>query len=241
MKYLLTFLLAIGVLGLLIFVLTPHKTAVCANSISCIKDLDTRVEHDVQGIFLGQAVAVPSFDLETPTNRDVLGETTQETDQTEQNQAEKHIYIDLNQQKLYAFEGNTLFLETLVSTGKWGRTPPGNYHIWVKIKFTRMTGGSGNDFYDLPNVPFNMFFYNNKVSKSRGYALHGAYWHNNFGHEMSHGCVNMRPIDAEKLYYWTSPDSLTTTTYASTNDPGTPISICSRIEHQQGKLPVCIE
>jgi lipoprotein-anchoring transpeptidase ErfK/SrfK len=33
-------------------------------------------------------------------------------------------------------------------------------------------------------------------------ALHGAYWHNNFGTPMSHGCVNL-PLDmATFLFNW---------------------------------------
>lgn len=45
----------------------------------------------------------------------------------------------------------------------------------------------------MPNVPYTMYYY-------KGYAVHGAYWHNNFGHPMSHGCVNLRPSDAKWFY-----------------------------------------
>ena len=65
-----------------------------------------------------------------------------------------------------------------------------------------MSGGTGNDYYNLPNVPFVMFFQNEKIPGIRGFGIHGAYWHNNFGHAMSHGCINMRIIDAEKLFKW---------------------------------------
>ncbi len=51
--------------------------------------------------------------------------------------------------------------------------------------------------YDLPGVPYTMYFY-------KGYALHGTYWHNNFGHPMSHGCVNLRTSDAGWLFNWAS-------------------------------------
>jgi lipoprotein-anchoring transpeptidase ErfK/SrfK len=53
--------------------------------------------------------------------------------------------------------------------------------------------------YELPGVPWNMFFV------STGVALHGAYWHDNFGYRMSAGCVNLRPKDAKWLYRWTTP------------------------------------
>ena len=65
-----------------------------------------------------------------------------------------------------------------------------------------MSGGSGADYYNLPNVPYVMFFSNNKVPSSAGFSLHGTYWHNNFGHAMSHGCVNMKTTDAAKVFEW---------------------------------------
>ena len=90
-----------------------------------------------------------------------------------------------------------------------------------------MEGGSSaiGTYYYLPNVPYVMFFYNDEVSKGRGFSLHGTYWHNNFGHPMSHGCVNLRVEDAEKLYYWTNPPLKGNTTYADNDNPGTQITI----------------
>ena len=70
-----------------------------------------------------------------------------------------------------------------------------------------------------------MFFSNDKVAPGRGFALHGAYWHNNFGHTMSHGCVNMRIVDAEKLYYWVHPVAERNVNVATKDDPGTLITI----------------
>ena len=70
-----------------------------------------------------------------------------------------------------------------------------------------------------------MFFYNSKVSKGAGYSLHGAYWHNNFGHVMSHGCVNMRQIDAEKIYNWANPITTSNITHADATNTGTKITI----------------
>src|SRR5206468_6048083 len=94
-----------------------------------------------------------------------------------------------------------------ISSGKWHPTPTGDFHIWIWLRATRMTGGSqaNGTFYDLPNVPYTMYFYNDQIAKTSGYSLHGAYWHNNFGHPMSHGCVNMRPDDAKTLFYWADP------------------------------------
>ncbi len=125
-----------------------------------------------------------------PKLTDVLGSSSKE----------KRIEIDLTEQKLYAYEGDKRKMSFDVSTGKWGRTPTGEFRIWIKLKYTLMTGGSEElgTYYYLPNVPFTMYFY-------KDFGIHGAYWHDNFGHPMSHGCINMRPDEAEKLFYWANP------------------------------------
>jgi lipoprotein-anchoring transpeptidase ErfK/SrfK len=132
--------------------------------------------------------------------------------------------VDLTNQKLYAYEGKTKIFDFDVSTGKWGATPTGNFRIWIWLRYTRMSGGSGSTYYNLPNVPYTMFFYSDSLPKSRGYALHGAYWHNNFGHPMSHGCVNLRIDDAGKLFAWTNPTAQSTA-YPTEENPGTLITI----------------
>lgn len=187
----------------------------CANSISCVSDLSGRVEQATEGVFLGKKVEVPAGGLAAFTPKSVLGTTS----------GPKHISVDLSTQRLYAYEGEEKVFEFPVSTGKWGRTPPGEYKIWVKLLRTKMEGGSGNDYYNLPNVPYTMFFYNDKIPKSRGYALHGAYWHNNFGYTMSHGCVNIRPEDAAKLFEWAEPISDGNVTHATKDNPGTVVTI----------------
>src|SRR3972149_9046274 len=127
----------------------------CANSISCIKDLSGKFEQEPEGVFMGQKVNVPSYLASIPSPSQVLGTSS----------GPKHISIDLSKQRLYAYEGEKLVYEFPVSTGKWGRTPTGEYKIWVKLLRTKMSGGSGNDYYYLPNVPYVMFFYNNEVSQ----------------------------------------------------------------------------
>jgi LysM repeat protein len=103
------------------------------------------------------------------------------------------IDINLSTQTLTAYEGSTPMFSTLVSTGLAFPTPVGTYSILYHVQSQRMTGPG----YDLPNVPWVMYFTN------RGHAIHGAYWHNNFGQPMSHGCVNMRPDEAQWLYNFT--------------------------------------
>lgn len=119
---------------------------------------------------------------------------------------ERWVEVDLSEQKLRAWEGDRLFLETPVSTGL-GRfpTPTGEFRIWIKLRATKMEGGSGSTYYYLPNVPYVMYFGNSEVPNWRGYGLHGTYWHNDFGTRRSHGCVNLPTPVARELYYWLDP------------------------------------
>jgi lipoprotein-anchoring transpeptidase ErfK/SrfK len=107
---------------------------------------------------------------------------------------EHWIDVNLSQQRVYAYAGETLMNSFIVSTGTW-QTPTvtGKYNIWIKLRSTTMTGPG----YYLPDVPYTMYFY-------KGYGLHGTYWHNNFGTPMSHGCVNLSIPDSEWLYNFSS-------------------------------------
>jgi len=141
---------------------------------------------------------------------------------------EKKIEVDLSSQTLYALEDGKRVAEFPVSTGKWDRTPTGTFQIWIKFRSKKMSGGSKElgTYYYLPNVPYIMFFYNDQVPKIDGYSLHGTYWHSNFGQVMSHGCVNMRTRDIEKLYQWAGPDTGgKSMTYANEGNLGTTVEI----------------
>lgn len=197
------FALFLTVFALGIGVLKFSLKAVCANSISCDKSLELKVENGAVAKFAGQVLDAPDINLLEETNN-VLGQATLS--------GEKHISVDLSTQTLRAYQGDVEMFSALVSTGKWFETPTGDFKIWLKVRSTRMTGGEGADFYDLPNVPYVMFFYNDQIAKGRGFGFHGAYWHNNFGHPMSHGCINMRAIDAQKLYEWADFDTSVTIT-----------------------------
>lgn len=208
---------------LLLALLVPHilrfKSAqsLCANSISCATDLSGAFESGKKSEFMGSSVNDLHNLPESSGFENVLGVST----------GVKHIYVDLSSQRLTAYEGSRLVFLFPVSTGKWGPTPTGDFHIWVKLRYAHMEGGDKENgtYYDLYNVPYTMFFYNDQVPKSAGFSLHGAYWHDNFGHPMSHGCVNLRPEDAAKLYFWTDPPVSASTTYASDTDPGTVVTI----------------
>lgn len=164
-----------------------------------------------QPIFLNKPVAQP---ITLISQIRVLGQTLPVT--------EKWIEVDLSQQKLYAYEDDKIIYEFLISSGKWAPTPVGEFRIWSKLRYLTMSGGdkANGTYYYLPNVPYVMFFY-------QAFALHGTYWHNNFGIPMSHGCVNLNVIDAEKLFTWTGPilTGSIATAYPTKDNPGTRVVI----------------
>ena len=100
------------------------------------------------------------------------------------------IEIDLSEQHLFAWEGKNQIFSAIISTGK-SETPtyPGIYTIQRKYPQDRMRGAD----YDISDVPNVLYF-------DRGYALHGAYWHNNFGTPVSHGCINLPINNAQWLF-----------------------------------------
>lgn len=106
--------------------------------------------------------------------------------------------VDLGSQTVTAYEGTTAVQSFLVSTGLPAHpTVTGQFRIYVKLRATDMAGPG----YFLPAVPFTMYFY-------KGYSLHGTYWHHNFGHPMSHGCVNMYTPDAEWMFNFATVGTL---------------------------------
>jgi hypothetical protein len=113
---------------------------------------------------------------------------------------EKRIVVDLSEQMMYAYNGDELFMQTSVSTGlELSATPLGEHIVFKKMPSRYMQGPSAqvNIFYDLPGVPWNLYFTDD------GSVIHGAYWHNKFGTPYSQGCVNLSVAEAKKLYDWT--------------------------------------
>lgn len=107
----------------------------------------------------------------------------------------KRIVVDLSDQTMTAWYGDTIQLYTSISSGTWATpTITGYYKIDRKYPQQRMTGPG----YDIPDVPNVMYFW-------EGYAFHGAYWHNNFGTPMSHGCIHVQPGQDAWLYSWAEP------------------------------------
>jgi LysM repeat protein len=105
----------------------------------------------------------------------------------------KEVIVDLSDSRTYAYEDGKLIRNVLSSTGLPATpTIQGSFEVQRKYAAQTMTGPG----YYLPDVPYVMYFY-------AGYALHGTYWHNNFGQPMSHGCVNLPTPEAGWFYEWT--------------------------------------
>lgn len=145
----------------------------------------------------------------SPTARDVAPE-------------EKRIVISIGEQTVTAYEGEKVVLQTRISSGLPTTnpvegdiptdTPKGFFRISQKMPSRHMGNGrltDSADAYELPGVPWTMAFH------KTGVALHGSYWHDNFGHKMSHGCINMRNTDALWLYRWSDPVYEPTTWYVN--------------------------
>lgn len=104
------------------------------------------------------------------------------------------LQIDIGNQQLTAWDGDRAVRTISVSTGKSGTpTRPGVWTIYTKIRSARMRGPG----YDVPDVPYTMYY-------DGGFGIHGAYWHNNFGQPMSHGCTNLSVDQARWFFSWAS-------------------------------------
>ncbi len=143
---------------------------------------------------------------------------------------DKVIEIDLKQQRVTAYEGGTAVYSVKCATGTYFTieglgtlnytTPIGRHRIVRKRPSRHMVGGQGrSDFYDLPGVPFCTYF------TEAGAAIHGAYWHNDFGRPRSHGCVNVLAANALWFYRWSIPAAPYGEPLVLVEDDSTPIVV----------------
>lgn len=122
------------------------------------------------------------------------------------NEGEKWIDINVTRQALVAYEGTKPVYATLVSTGEAGLDDPaktkatkrGIFRIHTKYVTATMDSRVVGEEFELRDVPYVQYF-------TEGYALHAAYWHDVFGQPKSHGCINLAPEDARRLFFWTGP------------------------------------
>jgi lipoprotein-anchoring transpeptidase ErfK/SrfK len=150
-------------------------------------------------IYVGQALKIPGRSAATTASPSYS--------QSSAGGGSRWIDINLSTQRVTAFEGSRAVFSTAVSTGiSWYPTVTGRFSIYHRTPSQTMDGRRLGFNYVLPNVPYVMYFY-------RDYAIHGTYWHSNFGTPMSHGCVNMSTADARWLYNWSSYGTLVNVHY----------------------------
>jgi len=157
--------------------------------------IDSQQMRHLKKLILGAAISLSVIGVAssavTASSKD---ETIKQTIQTLQKSEQRWIQVDLSTQRLTAWEGKKPVYAVTVSTGKKSTpTRIGSFKIQSKHKSTRMRGRD----YDVPNVPYTMFYQGN-------YGIHGAYWHKKFGTPVSHGCINVAPNHAKWLFNWAS-------------------------------------
>ena len=145
---------------------------------------------------------------------------------------DKRIEVDLSKQQVDCFENDALVFSCRCASGAaftmddgtiadFG-TPRGEHYVLLKQASRHMVGEDEEspDYFDLPGVPWDTFF------DLEGRAIHGTYWHNDYGVPRSHGCVNVSIDDARWVYRWTHPVGAYADDYIQSNwRVGTPINI----------------
>jgi hypothetical protein len=119
---------------------------------------------------------------------------------------ERWIDVSIAKQVLLAYDGTTPVYATLVSSGEAGMEDPetskstvqGIFRIHTKHLTTTMASKVVGEEFELKDIPYVQYF-------EKSYALHAAYWHDDFGTPRSHGCINLAPEDARWLFGWTEP------------------------------------
>lgn len=120
---------------------------------------------------------------------------------------EKWIDVNLTKQTMMLYEGTRPVYATLISSGEAGLEDPdrttatkrGIFRIHTKHVTTTMSSHELGEEFELRDVPYVQYF------DGEGYAIHGAYWHDRFGIPKSHGCINLAPEDARRIFHWTEP------------------------------------
>jgi hypothetical protein len=121
---------------------------------------------------------------------------------------ERWFDVNITKQSLIAYEGTKPVYATLISSGEAGlgdskettATPRGIFRIHAKHVATTMASDEVGEEFELRDVPYVQYF------DDAGHAIHGAYWHDRFGVPKSHGCINLAPEDARRLFYFTTPN-----------------------------------
>lgn len=140
----------------------------------------------------------------TDTRRVVIAATNTENlvsvaaDPVLHNRLDRHVLVDISEQRLWAYEDGVVRNTFLISSGRWPwRTPTGEFEVMRKLRYHtyRWFDNAGNLLYNIPDVEYNLEF-------TRHFYIHHASWHNNWGNPMSHGCVNAPYDGVQWIYNW---------------------------------------
>lgn len=155
------------------------------------------MRYEVAQIYLEQVVDGETWYMIGPDEwlqAQFIAKVEPDTQRPEGVESERWISVNLDEQTVAAYEGGQLVYVTVVSTGRYGVwTQPGTFQVWAKLKRDNMTGGIDEGFYYLEDVPWVQYF-------DQARALHGTYWHNQFGTPNSRGCVNLSITDARWFF-----------------------------------------
>lgn len=141
--------------------------------------------------------------------------------------AAKRIHVSLADQRMDCYQDEKVVLSTLVSSGASGFSTPKGEHAVVYKQLSRhmysdpeQEAFSDPNFFDLPGVPYNTFL------TTLGHAIHGTFWHGDFGRPRSHGCLNVTPEVARWIFRWVEPHTpYEVVANGSAGEPGTPIIV----------------
>jgi hypothetical protein len=120
---------------------------------------------------------------------------------------DKWIDVNITKQTLVLYDGVRPVYATLISSGEAGledskkttATKRGIFRVHSKHIATTMASDEVGEEFELRDVPYVEYF------DDDGHAIHGAYWHDKFGIPKSHGCINLAPEDARRVFYFTEP------------------------------------
>jgi lipoprotein-anchoring transpeptidase ErfK/SrfK len=145
---------------------------------------------------------------------------------------DKKLVVNLKEQRVHAFEKDKEVFTSRAATGAVFKdlgdagnfaTPPGTWHVYRKTPSQHMYGGAAgdSDYFDLPGIPWVSYFISN------GIAFHGTYWHNDFGVQRSHGCVNVPSDNARWIWRWSMPanDTIERYTMSKSMTEGTTVIV----------------
>lgn len=166
---------------------------------------DVFLETRVPGLFTRKSDAV----VPRPQEKTPWGAAVGQPDQSPAAPKGRRTWMEVSvlQGWLIAFEDTTPVYATLIAPGRGGvpvpnkdpietaSTPTGYFKITGK--FATATMVAPHEFIHS-DVPWTQNF-------SGPHAIHGAYWHDDWGNKKSAGCINISPIDGRWLFHWTEP------------------------------------